>query len=142
MSGKIALITGASRGFGAAVAENLAANGYHVIALARTVGGLEELDDRIQSAGGSATLVPLDICDDEGLKRLCLSIHKRWGKLDLWVHSAIFAGPQSPVGHVPLSDWEKTLAINIRATQRLVEMVEPLLKNGGGTAVLPTDEMA
>jgi NAD(P)-dependent dehydrogenase (short-subunit alcohol dehydrogenase family) len=138
----VALVTGASRGFGAAMAEVLAANGYHVIALARTVGGLEELDDRIQKAGGTATLVPLDICDEEGLKRLCVSIHERWGQLDLWVHSAIFAGPLSPVGHIPLSDWDKTLAVNIRATQRLVEMIEPLLNAGNGTAVLPVDDIA
>ncbi len=140
MSQKIALVTGASRGFGAAVAEVLASNGYHVIALARTVGALEELDDRIQAAGGAATLVPLDICDEQGLKRLCLSVHERWGKLNLWVHSAIFAGPLSPVGHVPHSDWDKTLAVNIHAMQRLVSMVEPLLKAGNGRAVLPIDD--
>ncbi|HBN30878.1 MAG TPA: oxidoreductase, partial [Rhodobacteraceae bacterium] len=89
MSPKIALITGASRGFGAAMAEGLAAAGYHVLALARTVGALEELDDRIQATGGSATLVPLDINDQAGLERLCLSIYERWGGLDLWLHSAI-----------------------------------------------------
>jgi len=142
MTEKIALVTGASRGFGAAVAEALAAKGVHVIALSRTVGALEELDDRIQAAGGSATLVPLDICDEEGLKRLCLSIHERWGGIDFWVHSAIFAGPLSPAGHIPLSDWDKTLAVNIRATQRLVEMVEPLLKAREGTAILPVDSVA
>jgi NAD(P)-dependent dehydrogenase (short-subunit alcohol dehydrogenase family) len=138
----VALITGASRGFGAAAAETLAAHGYHIVALARTVGALEELDDRIQAAGGSSTLVPLDICDEEGLKRLCLSIHERWGKVDLWLHAAIFAGPLSPTGHIPLSDWDKTLNVNIRATQRLVEMVDPLLKAGNGAAILPIDDKA
>jgi len=142
MRDRIALVTGASRGFGAAAAEELAAQGYHIVALARTVGALEELDDRIQAAGGSTTLVPLDICDEEGLKRLCLSIHERWGKLDLWLHSAIFAGPLSPAGHVPLSDWDKTLAVNIRATQRLITMVDPLLKAGKGAAILPVDDKA
>ncbi len=140
MSDKLALVTGASRGFGAAVAEALAGNGYHVIAVARTVGALEELDDRIQAKGGSTTLVPLDITDEDGLKRLCLSVFERWGKLDFWLHSAIFAGPLSPAGHVPLSDWDKTLAVNIRATQRLITMVEPLLKAGQGLAVLPVDD--
>lgn len=139
MNKKVALVTGASRGFGAAMAEELAANDYHVIALARTVGALEELDDRIQAKGGAATLVPLDICDEEGLKRLCLFIHERWGQLDLWAHCAIFAGPLSPAGHIPVSDWDKTLAVNIRATQRLVEMLDPLLKPGKGTAILPVD---
>lgn len=141
MKEKIALVTGASRGFGAAVAEALAGNGWHVIALARTVGALEELDDRIQAAGGSATLVPLDITDDEGLKRLCLSIHERWGGLDLLIHAAIFAGPLSPAGHVPEGDWDKTLAVNIRATQRLITMTDPLLKTvKNAMAILPTDD--
>lgn len=137
---KTALVTGASRGFGAAAAEVLAANGYHVIALARTVGALEELDDRIVASGGTATLVPLDICDDDGLKRLCVSIHERWGGLDFWLHTAIFAGPLSPVNHVPLNDWQKVLATNIRATQRLITMIEPLLRMKSGTAMLPTQD--
>ena len=92
---KIALVTGASRGLGAAVSEALAENNYHVIAIARTTGALEELDDRIQSKGGSATLVPLDITDEEAVKRMCILIHERWGGLDLWVHCAIHASPLS-----------------------------------------------
>lgn len=142
MNRRIALITGASRGFGGALAEVLAEHGFHVIALARTVGALEELDDRIKAKGGLATLVPMDICDEEGLKRLGLSIHERWGQLDLWAHTAIFAGPLSPAGHIPHGDWDKTLAVNIRATQRLVEMLDPLLKAGNGTAILPVDDKA
>ncbi len=143
MSEPVALITGASRGFGAAVAEVLAANGWHVIALARTVGGLEELDDRIKKAGGSATLVPLDITDEEGLRRLCLSIFERWGRLDLLVHCAIFAGPLSPAAHVPESDWDKTVKVNIKATLFLVSMVESLLKQSeNGTAILPVEDRA
>lgn len=142
MTQKTALVTGASRGFGFAAAAALAARGHHVIALARTMGGLEELDDVIAGAGGSATLVPLDITDDEGLKRLCLAVHERWGGLDLLVHAAIFAGPLSPVGHVPEKDWDRMLATNIRATQRLIAMVEPLLRVRHGTAILPTDASA
>lgn len=142
MSEKIALVTGASRGFGAAVSEVLAEAGYHVIAVARTVGALEELDDRIQAVGGSTTLVPLDITDEEGLKRLCLSVHERWGGVDFWLHAAIFAGPLSPIGHVPESDWAKTLAVNIGATQRLISMVDPLLNARKGIALLPLDDVA
>ncbi len=143
MTVKIALVTGASRGLGAAVAEKLAAGGYHVIALARTVGALEELDDRIQKAGGTVTLVPLDITDEEGLKRLFLSIFERWGKLDVLVHSAIFAGPLSPAEHVPLGDWDKSLNVNIRATQRLIAMTDSLLKaTKSSVAVLPAQNTA
>jgi len=142
MTEKVALVTGASRGFGAAAAEAMAAAGYHVIALARTVGGLEDLDDRITAAGGSTTLVPLDITDDAGLARMCLSIYERWGGVDLWLHTAIFAGPLSPAGHVPETDWDKTVATNIHATQRLVAMVDPLLRARKGTAILPVDPVA
>lgn len=136
---KTALITGASRGFGAAMAEALAADGTHVIALARTTGALEELDDRIQAKGGQATLVPLDINDEQGLQRLCLSIHERWGGLDIWLHAAIFAAPLSPAAHVPEKDWRKTVDTNIHATQRLIANVEPLLIAKGGRAILPVD---
>ena len=97
---KIALVTGASRGLGAAVAQKLATDGYHVIAVARTTGALEELDDRIQADGGSATLAPFDITDEEAIKRMCISVHQRWGGLDLWVHCAIHTAPLSPVGHI------------------------------------------
>ncbi|MCA8867469.1 MAG: SDR family NAD(P)-dependent oxidoreductase [Rhodobacteraceae bacterium] len=140
MTDKIALVTGASRGFGAAVAEALAGAGYHVIAVARTVGALEELDDRIKAKGGSATLVPLDITDDVGLANLCRSVYERWGKVDLWLHSAIFACQLSPAAHVPVTDWDKSLAVNIRTTQRLITMVEPLLAAAGqARAVLPVE---
>ncbi|MCP5072588.1 MAG: SDR family oxidoreductase [Rhodobacteraceae bacterium] len=139
MTEKTALITGASRGLGAALAEELAAAGTHVIALARTPGALEELDDRIQAAGGSATLVPLDITDETGIQRLCLNIHERWDGLDLWVHSAIHAAPLTPAGHVAEKDWDKSVDINLRATQRLIANLEPLLLAKSGTAILPCD---
>jgi len=142
MTEKTALITGASRGFGAAFGEAVAEQGVHVIALGRTVGALEDLDDRIRAKGGTATLVPLDITDEGGLQRLCLSIFERWGGLDIWLHSAIFAGPLSPVAHVPEKDWDKSVAINIHATQRLIALVEPLLKARKGTAILPVEDVA
>ncbi len=129
---KTALVTGASRGLGAALAEALAAQGHHVIALARTVGALEELDDRIQAEGGSATLVPVDLTNEDAMRQICRSIYDRWGKLDLLVHCAIHAPPLSPVGHIDEKDLDKTLANNIRATSRLIANTEPLLKAAPG----------
>jgi len=142
MSTPVALITGASRGFGAAVAEALAARSWHIVAVARTVGALEELDDRIRGAGGSATLVPLDITDDDGLARMGAALFERWGGLDLWLHSAIAAGPLAPAAHVPVGDWDRVVAVNIRATQRLIAMIEPLLQARKGCAVLPVEPAA
>ncbi|PKP84297.1 MAG: oxidoreductase [Alphaproteobacteria bacterium HGW-Alphaproteobacteria-2] len=123
----IALVTGASRGLGAAMAEALAARGAHVIALARTVGGLEELDDRIQAAGGSATLAPMDITQDEALAHLCASVFARWGRLDWLVHCAIHAPPMAPAAHIDAKDWARSIEVNLRATGRLVAMTAPLL---------------
>lgn len=124
---KIALITGASRGLGAAMAETLAATGWHVVALGRTMGALEELDDRIKAKGGTATLAAMDITKDDAIRHLCRDIHDRWGHLDLWVHTAIHAPPMSPADHVALKDWDKCVAINMRATGVLIPMVSPLL---------------
>ncbi|MEM7271253.1 MAG: SDR family oxidoreductase [Pseudomonadota bacterium] len=126
--GQIALVTGASRGLGYAVAKSLAAEGAHVIALARTVGGLEELDDEIRASGGETTLVPLDITDDKGLEGLGAAIHQRWGKLDLLIHAAAEPAPLSPAGHAALKDIEKALKTNALATQRLIRVAEPLLR--------------
>lgn len=127
MSEKIALITGASRGLGAAMAQVLAARGWHVVAVARTQGALEELDDRISPRGGAITLAPMDITNDDAMRHLCRSIWERWGKADLWVHAAIHAAPMTPAGHLDTKDWDKSLAINLRATGQLIPMVEPLL---------------
>lgn len=140
---KIALVTGASRGLGAAVALELAKAGYHIVALARTVGGLEELDDRIQAVGGQATLVPVSVTDEGGLQRLCLSIYERWGHIDVLVHCAIHAVPLSPAGHVSEGDLDKSIGVNIRATQRLIALTEPLLKAADdGVAIFPHDDCA
>lgn len=127
---KLFLITGASRGLGYAVAKHLAGPDKHIIAVARTVGGLEELDDEIKSKGGSATLVPLDITDETGLQSLGLSIHERWGKLDGFIHCAAEAAPLAPVGHIAVKDMDRTWAVNARATQRLITMLDPLLQQG------------
>jgi len=125
---RIALVTGASRGLGAAIAEELAARGWHVVAVARTVGGLEDLDDRIkargQPGGGEATLAPMDVTNDDAMRHLCLSIHERWGQADLWVHAAIHTAPLSPAGHIDVKDWEKSIATNVRATGLLIPMVD------------------
>jgi NAD(P)-dependent dehydrogenase (short-subunit alcohol dehydrogenase family) len=138
---QIALVTGASRGLGAAVAEQLAASGYHVIAAARTTGALEELDDRIQAAGGSTTLAPFDITDDEAIKRMCISVHERWGGLNLWVHCAVHAAPLAPAAHIADKDWDKSIAINITAAGRLIANLESLLLAKSGTAVYVDDPM-
>src|SRR5476649_1269566 len=112
---RIALITGASRGIGAALALQLAKAGAHVVAVARTVGGLEELDDKIKAAGGSATLVPLDVKDSEGLARLALALKKRYGRIDVLVGNAGILTPLSPLGHVEPKDWDSLIAVNITA---------------------------
>lgn len=124
---RIALVTGASRGIGAATAEWLAARGAHVVAVARTVGGLEELDDRIQAQGGSATLAPIDLTDDAAIAHLCRSIHDRWGRADIWVHSAIHVSALTPAPHITAKDLDKSIATNIRAFSRLIANVEPLI---------------
>ena len=140
---RIALVTGASRGLGAALAEALAAAGYHIVAVARTTGGLEELDDRIRAAGGAATLAPMDITNDEAMRHLCRAIHDRWGHADLWVHAAIHAAPLTPAGHIDDKDWDKSLQINARATGMLIAMVEPLLLAAAtGTALFFDDPRA
>lgn len=138
---KTALITGASRGFGAALAEALAGRA-HVVAVARTVGGLEELDDRIRARGGSATLVPLDLTDAEGVRRMCAAIHERWGGVDLWVHTAVHAAPLTPAHHIDARDWAKSVAVNLDAARELIACVDPLLAPRNGIAVHLDDPRA
>lgn len=127
---KTALITGASRGLGAALAKALAPT-HHIIAVGKTVGALEELDDAIQAAGGQATLAPMDISVDEAMQQLCRGIFDRWGNLDLWLHTAIHAAPLAPAGHIGPKDLAKSITINIEATSRLIAYVSPLLGQSG-----------
>lgn len=127
---QIALITGASRGLGAAIAEALAPT-HHIVAVAKTVGALEELDDRIKAAGGQATLAPMDVTLEAAMQQLCRSIFDRWGKLDLWVHTAVHAGPLAPAGHLADKDFDKSIETNVKATARLIAYTAPLLGESG-----------
>ncbi len=143
LNGRVALVTGASRGIGYHLARLLASSGAHVIAVARTVGGLEELDDEITKAGGSATLVPLDLTDMEGIDRLGGAIHERWGKLDILAANAGILGVIAPVGHVEAKVFDKVMAINVTATWRLIRSVDPLLRfSDAGRAIVMSSGVA
>ncbi|MYM56018.1 SDR family NAD(P)-dependent oxidoreductase [Thalassovita mangrovi] len=130
MTQKIALITGASRGLGAALAEALCQT-HHIVAVARTTGALEEVDDRIQAAGGQATLAPMDITNADAMAQLCRSVYDRWGTVDIWAHTAIHAAPLSPAQFIDAKDWEKSVDCNVTATGRLITYVAPLLGETG-----------
>lgn len=142
LTGRIALVTGASRGIGYFIAKHMAAAGAHVIAVARTVGGLEELDDEIKAeyartGKGSATLVPLDLADMTGIDRLGGSINERWGKLDIMVANAGVLGTISPIGHVEAKTFDKVMNINVTSTWRLIRSLDPLLRvSDAGRAIL------
>ncbi len=128
LSDRVALVTGASRGIGAATALALARAGAHVVALARTVGGLEELDDAIRSEGGSATLVPADLKDFSALDRLAAALAERYGRLDVLVGNAGILGPLSPLAHVEPAAWDDVIAVNVTANWRLIRAMDALLK--------------
>src|SRR5512146_1909870 len=143
LSNRIALVTGASRGIGAALALQLAEAGAHVVAVARTAGGLEELDDCIKAAGGSATLVPLDVKDSDGIARLALALNERYGRLDVLVGNAGVLGPLSPLGHVEPKDWDNIIAVNVTANWQLIRTMDPLLKRASaGRAVFITSGLS
>lgn len=136
---KLAIVTGASRGLGAAIAERLGGRGHHVVAVARTTGALEELDDRIRARGGEATLAPMDVASPEAMIQLTRAVLDRWGGIDLWVHAAIHAAPLAPAPHVDPKDMEKSIAVNLAATHGLIALFEPLLRARGGTALFFED---
>jgi NAD(P)-dependent dehydrogenase (short-subunit alcohol dehydrogenase family) len=142
LTDRIALVTGASRGIGYHIAKQMAAAGAHVIAVARTVGGLEELDDEIKAehartGKGKATLVPLDLTDMAGIDRLGGAIHERWKKLDILVANAGVLGVIAPIGHVEAKVFEKVMAVNVTGTWRLIRSVDPLLRmSDAGRAIL------
>jgi len=130
MTEQIALITGASRGLGFAMAQALA-DTHHIVAVARTTGALEELDDRIQAKGGAATLAPMDITKTDAMRQLCRSIHDRWGSVALWVHTAVYASPMTPAAHLDEKDWTKSVEVNVTATGQLIPFIAPLLGDTG-----------
>lgn len=143
LTDRIALVTGASRGIGAALALELAKAGAHVIAVARTVGGLEELDDKIKAAGGSATLVPLDMKDVEGIARLTPALTERYGRLDILVGNAGLLTTPSPLGHIEPKSWDDVMAINVTANWHLIRALDSLLqKSDAGRAVFVTSAIA
>ena len=136
MEGRLALVTGASRGIGRAVTLELARAGAHVVALARTQGALEELDDEVRRLGGDATLVPCDVKDAEALDRLGAALHERWGRLDVLVANAGVLGPITPIGHVDPKQWDNVVAVNLTANYRLIRSLDPLLRaSDAGRAV-------
>lgn len=136
LAGKVVLVTGASRGIGYQAAKEAGRRGAHVIAVARTVGGLEELDDEIQAAGGSTTIVPLDLCDFEGIDRLGAALFERWGRLDGLIGNAGMLGTLSPVAHLSPDEFEKVFAVNVTANYRLIRSFDlPLRKAEAGRAV-------
>ena len=142
-SPRVVLVTGASRGIGRAAALALAGQGAHVIALARTQGALEALDDEIRAAGGAATLVPLDLADHDALDRLGGSIYERWGRLDGLVGNAGLLGPISPLPHVSPKQFNDVFAVNVTANFRLIRSLDPLLRAApAGRAVFITSGVA
>ena len=136
LAGQVALVTGASRGIGAAIAESLAARGAHVVITARTPGGLEELEDRIHEAGGSATIAPLDLTDGDSIARLASAMAERWQQLDMLVLNAAMLGTLTPVGAIDGKEFNKLLTLNLVAQQALIANFDPLLRRAPGGRLL------
>lgn len=142
LTGRVALVTGASRGIGAAVAEALAAEGAHVVLMARTVGGLEEVDDRIRAAGGSATLIPQDLTDIAKLDGLGPALFERFKRMDILVAAAAHLGVVGPMAHANPKEWDRSFAVGVTANMRLVRTLDPLLRGSdAGRAVFLTDRV-
>jgi NAD(P)-dependent dehydrogenase (short-subunit alcohol dehydrogenase family) len=143
LEGKVALITGASRGLGYAAALHLAKEGVHIIATARTRGGLEELDDAVKAAGSTATLVPMNLTDYEAIDRLGAAIFERWKKLDILIGNAGTLGKLTPLAHVDPKVWDDALATNLTANYRLIRSMDPLLQAApNGRAIFVTSGLA
>jgi NAD(P)-dependent dehydrogenase (short-subunit alcohol dehydrogenase family) len=136
LKGRIALVTGASRGIGRAVARELSRRGAHVVATARTVGGLEDLDDEIRALGGTATLLPLDLRNGDQIDKLGPTIYQRWGHLDILVGNAGLLGPLSPLPHVTADAWDTVMRVNLEANWRLIRTLDPLLQRAEGARVV------
>jgi NAD(P)-dependent dehydrogenase (short-subunit alcohol dehydrogenase family) len=142
-AGAVALVTGASRGLGAAVAIELARLGAHVVLTARTQGGLEETDDAIRALGAEATLLPLDLREPIQIDAIGPTLYQRFGRLDALAHCAATLGKLTPIGHIQPEDWNEVAAVNLAATWRLIRTCDPLLRHGpAGRAVVATDRRA
>ena len=143
LKGRLALVTGASRGLGAAIARAYAAEGAHVIGVARTTGALEELDDQIKGLGGTATLVAMDLADFDAIDDLGRQIFERWGKLDILVGNAAILGDLSPVGHIRPEVWQRAYDLNVTANYRLIRSMDSLLRRSdAGRALFITSGAA
>ncbi|WP_421997966.1 SDR family NAD(P)-dependent oxidoreductase [Reyranella sp.] len=143
LAGRVALVTGASRGLGAAASVAFGGEGAHCILVARTVGGLEEVDDRIRAVGGTATLVPLDVTDGPGIDRLGAALHERFGRLDVLLGNAGVLGMLSPVGHIEPDVFERVMSVNVTANWRLIRSLDPLLRaSDAGRAIFVTSGIA
>jgi NAD(P)-dependent dehydrogenase (short-subunit alcohol dehydrogenase family) len=143
LAGKVALVTGASRGLGFATAIHLAREGAHIVATARTKGGLEELDDAIKAVGGAATLVPMNIADFEAIDRLGAALFERFKKLDILIGNAGSLGKLTPIAHLEPKVWEESLAINLTANYRLIRSMDLLLREADhGRAIFVTSGLA
>jgi NAD(P)-dependent dehydrogenase (short-subunit alcohol dehydrogenase family) len=143
LAGKVALITGASRGIGAAVAERFAREGAHVVLAARTVGGLEEVDDAVRAAGGSATLVPVDLRDFIKIDELAAALLDRWARLDILIGNAAEFGVFSPLGHIDPATWNEVVDLNLTTNWRLIRAMDPLLRAApAGRAIFVTSGVA
>lgn len=143
LAGRVAVVTGASRGLGAAVAKRFAAEGAHVVLVARTTGGLEEIDDAVRAAGGSATIAAFDLLDSPAIDRLGAALFERYKKLDILVGAAAQLGTLSPMGHISPKEWDNVMAVNATANWRLVRSLDPLLRaSDAGRAIFVTDRVA
>ena len=134
--GKLALVTGASRGIGAATAEALAAAGAHVILTARTAAALEEVEDRIHAAGGAATIAPMDLTEADHIKKLADAVAERWGSLDLLILNAAMLGSLSPVEHLDPKELGRVFALNVHANQALIAAFDPLLRRAAKAEII------
>jgi NAD(P)-dependent dehydrogenase (short-subunit alcohol dehydrogenase family) len=138
LNGRVALVTGASRGIGASVAKGLAKEGAHVILLARTQGALEEIDDEIRGFGGKATLIPLDLAKLDDVDKLGPSIYERFGRLDIFIGNAAVLGTLGPVNQITPKEWEKAFSVNVMANVRLVRSLDPMLRGSDAGRVVFT----
>ena len=143
LQGRISVVTGASRGLGAAIAKRFAGEGSHVVLVARTVGGLEEVDDAIRAAGGAATLVPLDLTEFDRIDEMGAALARRFGRIDVLVGNAGILGTLSPMGHIETQVWDRVIAVNLTANWRLIRSFDPLLRaSDSGRAIFVTSGAA